>query len=355
MTPQFHSLSVAQVLQETPDAISILFDVPHQLAPDYSFNQGQHLTLKATVAGQEVRRSYSICSGVQEGQLKVAVKKVNGGVFSTWLHDQLKAGQTLEVMTPEGHFFTPLNADQQKHYVAFVAGSGITPILSIIKTTLATEPKSQFTLVYGNRRQSVALFQEELEDLKNTYLTRLRLINIFSREAQEAELLNGRLDGAKVQQFLQTLIPAASINEAFICGPNSMIDEVEATLQAAGVNKANIHTERFGVVQEGRPAVSHAEDAPEATITVIADGNTRQVDYHKGAESILDVALASGMNLPYSCKGGVCNTCRCKVLEGKVRMDRNFALEQHDVDQGFVLSCQAHPLTEKVVISFDNR
>jgi ring-1,2-phenylacetyl-CoA epoxidase subunit PaaE len=355
MTPKFHTLRIAEVRRETPDAVSLCFEVPPELAEDYRFVQGQHLTLKTEIAGEEIRRSYSICAGVDDGELRVAIKKVPSGRFSSWANDGIRVGDRIEVMTPEGRFHTPLDAAQRKHYVAFAAGSGITPVLSLIKTTLKVEPQSRFTLVYGNRRQAGVMFAEALEDLKNRYLSRFTLFNLFSREEQDVPLFNGRLDRAKVKTFLDTLIPVDTIDAAFICGPGAMIDEVEAALREAGVAPADIHLERFGVPGEGPEHHVEPGDAPQASITVIADGLKREMEFHAEDPSILEVALRAGMDLPFSCKGGVCCTCRARVVEGRVRMDKNYTLEQADIDAGFVLTCQAHPLTERVVISFDDR
>lgn len=355
MTPKFHSLKVAEVRRETADAISLRFEVPAELADDYRFVQGQHLTLKASVDGEELRRSYSICAGVDDGELRVAIKKIGGGVFSSWANESLKAGDAIEVMTPEGRFHTELDPANARHYVAFAAGSGITPVMSLIKTTLKTEPNSRFTLIYGNRRQNSVIFSEALEDLKDRYMTRFTLYHVFSREEQEVPLFNGRLDRARVGAFVDTLVPADTIDAAFICGPGAMIDEVEAGLLASGVAAERIHLERFGVPDSGPAHHVEAGDAPQARVTVIVDGLRREMDFRAEDPSILDVALAAGLDLPFSCKGGVCCTCRARVLEGKVRMDKNFSLEQPDVDDGFVLTCQAHPLTERVVISFDDR
>lgn len=355
MTPKFHPLKVAEVRRETADAISLCFEVPAELAEDYRFVQGQHLTLKAMVSGEELRRSYSICAGVHDGELRVAIKKIGGGRFSSWINEGIKAGDVLEVMTPEGRFHTELDPANVHHYVAFAAGSGITPVLSLIKTTLRTEPNSRFTLIYGNRNQSSVIFSEILEDLKDRYMTRFTLYHVFSREEQDVELFNGRLDRARVASFLDTLIPADTIDAAFICGPGAMIDEVEAGLLAGGLGQERIHLERFGVPDSGPAHHVEAGDAPQARITIIADGLKREMDFRAEDPSILDVALRAGMDLPFSCKGGVCCTCRAKVLEGKVRMDKNYTLEQPDVDAGYVLTCQAHPLTERVVISFDDR
>lgn len=355
MTPKFHPLTIAEVRRETPEAISLRFDVPAELADDYRFVQGQHLTLKANVGGEELRRSYSICAGVDDGELRVAIKKIGGGRFSTWANASIKAGDVIEVMTPEGRFHTELDAANARHYVAFAAGSGITPILSLIKTTLRAEPASRFTLIYGNQRQGSVIFSETLEDLKDRYMTRFTMYHVFSREEQDVELFNGRLDRARVASFLDTLIPADTIDAAFICGPGGMIDEVEEGLLASGVDAGRIHLERFGVPDSGPVHHVEAGDAPQARITIIADGLKREMDFRAEDPSILDVALRAGMDLPYSCKGGVCCTCRAKVIEGKVRMDKNYTLEQPDVDAGYVLTCQSHPLTERVVISFDDR
>lgn len=355
MTPKFHSLKIAEVRRETADAVSLRFEVPAELADDYRFVQGQHLTLKAEVAGEELRRSYSICAAVDDGELRVAIKKIAGGVFSTWANDSLKAGDSIEVMTPEGRFHTDLDPASARHYVAFAAGSGITPVMSLIKTTLKAEPNSRFTLIYGNRRQNSVIFAEALEDLKDRYMTRFTLYHVFSREEQEVPLFNGRLDRARVGAFLDTLVPAETIDAAFICGPGEMIDEVEAGLLAGGVAAERIHLERFGVPDSGPAHHVEAGDAPQARVTIIVDGLRREMDFRAEDPSILEVALAAGLDLPFSCKGGVCCTCRARVLEGKVRMDKNFSLEQPDVDDGFVLTCQAHPLTERVVISFDER
>lgn len=355
MTPRFHLLPVAEVRRETADAVSLRLAVPAELADDYRYVQGQHLTIKAKVDGEELRRSYSICAGVDDNELRIAIKKIPGGRFSGWANDQIKAGDVLDVMTPEGRFHTPLDAANSKHYVAFAAGSGITPILSLIKTTLKAEPHSRFTLVYSNRRQASVMFAETLEDLKNRYLSRFVLYNLLSREEQDVPIFNGRLDRSKVGQFLETLIPVDSIDAAFICGPGGMIDEVEAALLDAGMAADGIHLERFGVPDSAPEHHVEPGDAPQARLTIIADGLKRDMEFHATDPSILDVALKAGMDLPYSCKGGVCCTCRAKVIEGKVRMDKNFTLEQPDIDAGYVLTCQAHPLTERVVISFDER
>ncbi len=355
MTPRFHHLRIAEVRPETPDCVSLTFEIPPQLAEEYRFVQGQHLGLRAELDGEEVRRSYSICSGLDDGELRVAIKKVPGGRFSVWANEHLAAGQSIDVLTPEGRFFTPLAPTQSKHYVAFVAGSGITPVLSLVSTTLAREPRSRFTVVYGNRRLPGVMFHEALYSLKDRYLSRLALFNVFSREAQEIELFNGRLDGAKVSAFLDALIPPSSIDEAFVCGPASMIDEVEAALLAAGVAREHVHVERFGVPGATVAAPIDDTDAAEARVVLVVDGVRREIDFHRGQHSILDAGRAAGIELPFSCKGGMCSTCRARLIDGEVKMAKNYALEPHEVAAGFVLTCQSYPLTERVTISYDDR
>lgn len=355
MTPRFHPLRVTEVRRETPECVSLKFDLPDELAGEYRFTQGQHLALRATLDGEELRRSYSVCSGCDDGELRVAVKKVPGGRFSVWANESLRPGDAIDVMTPEGRFFTPLSAEHDKHYVAFVAGSGITPVLSLIRTTLAREPRSRFTLVYGNRRQASVMFHEALEDLKDRYLTRFALYNVFSREAQDIELFNGRLDGAKARAFLATLLPVESIDEAFVCGPATMIDDVEHALVEAGVPRDHVHVERFGVPGAATTAPVDDADAAQARIGIVIDGVRREIDFHPGQHSILDAGRAAGLDLPFSCKGGMCSTCRGKLLEGQVKMAKNYALEPHEVAAGFVLTCQSYPLSERVLISYDER
>ena len=354
MTPRFHRLRIRDVRRETPECVSLAFEVPAELANEYRFVQGQHLNVRAVLDGEEVRRSYSICSGVDDGELRVAIKKVPGGRFSSWANEALKPGDAIDVMTPEGRFFTPLQPEAARHYVAFAAGSGITPVLSLIRTTLAREPRSRFTLVYGNRRLASTMFHEALWELKDKYLSRFVIYNVFSREAQEVDLFNGRIDAAKARAFLDALIPPETIDEAFVCGPASMIDEVEAVLIEAGVPRSHVHVERFGVPGAAAAPVDDAE-AAEAKVTLVVDGVRREIDFHRGQHSILEAGRAAGIDLPFSCKGGMCSTCRARLLEGEVRMAKNYALEPHEVAAGFVLTCQSYPLTERVVISFDDR
>jgi len=353
---KFYPLSVARVHQETRDAIAVTFHVPPELAASFSYQQGQHLTLRAQIEDEDVRRSYSICSAVQDGALRVAIKRTQGGLFSCWANDNLKAGMTLEVMPPMGHFNVPLAAGSARRYVAFAAGSGITPILSIIKTTLLTEPDSSFTLFYGNRASSSVIFKDELSDLKDIFMGRLTLAYVMSREQQDIELFNGRITKEKVEQFLKYWIRVDDIDVAFICGPEDMMHGVSAALQEAGMPKQNIKIELFAASipkHQHKPRVFDAGARHETEVTVIMDGNHTSFTMDKDKESILDAGLRAGIDMRYSCKGGVCSTCRCKLLDGKVDMDANYALEDYEIARGFVLSCQSFPVTDKVVIDFD--
>ncbi|MCP3726621.1 phenylacetate-CoA oxygenase/reductase subunit PaaK [Paraburkholderia sp. CNPSo 3272] len=360
-TPQFHSLRIREVRPETADAVSVAFEVPPELREAFRFTQGQFVTLKTHIDGEETRRSYSICVGVtdydRDGELRIGIKRVRGGRFSNFAFDQLAPGHEIDVMTPDGRFFTHLNAEHGKHYVAFSGGSGITPVLAIIKTTLETEPRSAFTLVYGNRSVDSIMFAEELEDLKNRFMSRLRLYHVLSDDLQDVELFNGVLDQAKCAAFLETLLPADEIDEAFICGPGPMMDAAEAAFKDAGVPPQKVHVERFGspLPQAGVANVEITENTPAADLEIVIDGKKRKMRLPYEGVSLLDVGLKAGLALPYACKGGVCCTCRAKVLEGEVKMDKNYTLEEQEVKDGFVLTCQCHPVSERVVVSFDER
>jgi len=353
---KFHELTVASVTRETRDAVAVTFAVPDELSDTFRYVQGQHLTLRTGIEGEEVRRSYSICAAVQDEQLRVAIKRVDGGLFSTWANEQLRPGMTLGVMPPAGHFHVPLSTTNAKHYVAFAAGSGITPMLSIIKTTLQAEPESRFTLFYGNRASSSVLFKEELEDLKDSYLQRFNLVFVLSREQLDIDLFNGRIDGEKVNALLTHWVKPQDIDVAFICGPHSMMEEVSQALLDNGVDKSRIKRELFATsIPSARPAArAHKQlGQQQCEVTVIQDGRTRTFTLEKNKESVLDAALAQGIELPYACKGGVCSTCRCKRVEGEVDMDVNFALEDYEVARGFILSCQSYAVSDKLVIDFD--
>jgi ring-1,2-phenylacetyl-CoA epoxidase subunit PaaE len=354
---KFYPLTVASVKHETRDAIAVTFDVPPDMREAFRYRQGQHLTLRATIDGEDVRRSYSICSAVQDDRLRVAIKRVQGGLFSTWANESIRPGGTLDVMPPEGRFNLPLEPDSRRHYLAFAAGSGITPILSIVKTTLIAEPHSRFTVLYGNRASSSVIFRDELAELKDQYLERLNLVYVMSREQQDIELFNGRITQDKCRQLFQHWLRVEDVDYAFICGPEDMMHGVSAALQEAGMPKERIRIELFaaGAAQEPRkPRRQAAGEVHHHTeVTVIMDGSHASFTMDRDKESLLDAGLRAGLDMRYSCKGGVCSTCRCKVREGQVDMDVNYALEDYEVARGFVLSCQSFPVTDKVVVDFD--
>lgn len=354
MSLQFHPLAVKSVARDA-DALIVGFDVPAPLRETFAFTQGQYLTLRTEVNGEDLRRSYSICSGLDDGTLRVGIRLLPGGVFSGWAAERLLPGQTLQVLPPQGRFNVPLDPRARRHVLLIAAGSGITPMLSLIRTMLAREPHTRCTLVYGNRRLASTMFREELEDLKDRYLTRFTLHHVFSREAQDAPLFNGRLDEARIAEFLHTLVPAASVDEAFVCGPAGMIDAAVAALGAAGIVPAHVHVERFGDVNAASAHHVEARDTDHAEVTLVIDGLERAVEFRLTDLSILDAARRSGLDVPYSCKAGVCSTCKGRLLTGQVRMDRNFALTPAEVEAGFVLCCQSHPLTDRVVITLDQR
>lgn len=364
MSTLFHPLRVKAVEPDTSEAVVVSFEVPPELREVFGFTQGQYLTLRRDIDGQDLRRSYSICAGLDDGELRVGVRKVRDGVFSNWINAHLQPGDTVQVMAPQGRFFVPIEPASARHHVGIAGGSGITPILSIMKTVLAREPRSRFTLIYGNRQLHSTMFKEEIEDLKNRYMTRLVLQHVFSDEHTDSPLGFGVMNREKIGEFLKTLVPAASIDHVYICGPFQMNDEAEAALLAAGVPEERIHIERFGVASPSGAsagevgAVVHEAlpgDAKQARITIVRDGLQREITFTEGQPSILDAASAAGLEVPFSCTSGVCGTCRAKLVEGEVRMERNFALDKNEVAAGFVLTCQAHPLTERVTLSFDER
>ena len=360
-TPLFHPLRVRRIEPDTSEAVIVTFEVPPNLRDVFGFTQGQYLTLRGDVDGQDMRRSYSICAGVDDGELRVGVRKVNGGVFSNWINEHMRPGDTIHVMAPQGRYFVPIDRAARRQYLGIAGGSGITPILSIMKTVLGREPHARFTLIYGNRALKSTMFKEEIEDLKNKYLSRLVLHHVFSDEHTDAPLNHGLMNRDKIAEFLRILVPAQRIDHAFVCGPYQMNDEAEAALLAAGVNEERIHIERFGIAPQAAQAVgavihqAQPGDAEIAKVTIIRDGLRREIEFRKDQPSILDAASAAGLEVPFSCTSGVCGTCRAKLIEGSVRMERNFALDKKEVEAGFVLSCQSHPTSERVVLSFDER
>ncbi|WP_025899511.1 1,2-phenylacetyl-CoA epoxidase subunit PaaE [Sneathiella glossodoripedis] len=354
----FHNLKIKKVVQETSDAISVEFEKPAELENDFQYIQGQHLTLKAKIDGEELRRSYSICSAVSEQKLRVAIKQIENGKFSTYAKQNFREGDVLEVMVPQGRFFTDLDPSNTKNYLCVAAGSGITPILSIVKSILETEPQSSVSLVYGNRTVSSILFLEELEDLKNKYPTRMNLLHILSREEQDSELFNGRISAEKCAQILDGPLKGIKVDDAFICGPEQMTLDVKSCLISKGVDKSNIHFELFitdAAIADSRERVAADKQVsgPNHVVKVVLDGSSTEVTIAEEGVSILDAALEAGVDVPFACKGGVCSTCRAKVLQGDVRMDINYALEDDEVDDGYVLTCQSHPLSDDVIVDFD--
>lgn len=352
----FHTLTIQSIAHTTPEAIVVTFDVPESLKNSFQFVQGQHVTLRCEIDGEDVRRSYSICCGVSHKHIKVGIKRVPGGVFSEYAHKHFKPGQQVDVMAPTGSFHTPLNASEQKRYAAFVAGSGITPVMSIIETTLSEEPDSSFMLFYGNQTRQSIMFLEELEALKNRYLNRLSLHYILSREPQEVELYNGRIDQEKVTQLSRVFAPVEHVDSYFICGPASMIDNAEQALLEMGARAEQIHIERFGTVDQNtvsrKPAPVEAS-GDSCNVTVILDGHKRVFSMPFSGQTLLDAAAEAGLDMPFSCKGGVCGTCRTKLVSGKVDIQQDYALEPWEKEAGFVLACQARPLSDDITLNYD--
>ncbi|MEO6623815.1 MAG: 1,2-phenylacetyl-CoA epoxidase subunit PaaE [Burkholderiaceae bacterium] len=352
----FHPLQVREVHATTRDAIAVTFDVPAALQQEFAFVQGQYLTLRTQLDGAEVRRSYSICSAVQDQRLRVAIKRVADGQFSNWAAEHLVPGVVVDVLPPQGQFHVPLEPQSARHVVAFACGSGITPVLSIVKSTLLAEPLGNVTLVYGNRSAGNVMFKEELEDLKDRFLGRLNLVWIMSRESQDIPLFNGHIDYDKCKDLLQHWIAPAGIDTAFICGPQDMMLSVSKALQESGVDKARIHIELFGTpvdLNVPRKPRNTVQGAAECHVEVVLDGTRRTFSMPKNKDSVVNAGLLAGLEMPFSCKGGVCSTCRALVVEGEVDMDINFALEDYEVARGFVLCCQSYPVSDKLVIDFD--
>ena len=353
----FHRLQVKEVRRETEDCVSVLLDVPEGQQTDFHFIQGQYLTFKKTIGGEEVRRSYSLCSSPLDGELRVAIKEVEGGRFSTFANRELQSGDELESMTPRGSFHVPLGTEAGSQYVAFASGSGITPVMSILRTTLKKEPDSHFHLFYGNRNSQSVIFREMLDDLKNEFMGRLEVHHILSREDQGSDLLKGRLDAEKCMAFGKTFFDPAGIRAYFLCGPGEMIENIQGALQNMGVAKERIHFELFSAPTAKKPVSEKKEKQLDkklkAHVTVILDSDETHFEMCGNRKTVLDAALDAGADVPFACKGAVCCTCRAKVLEGTADMEMNYALEDEEVEEGYVLTCQALPTSEKVVISYD--
>ena len=356
MAEHFHVLRVAEIVPETAEANSIRFDVPPELREKFAFKAGQHLTLRATIGGEEVRRNYSLCTAPDEQDWMVTVKRIGGGIFSNWVGDNLKGGDTIDVMPPHGSFTSEFDASRSRHLVGIAGGSGITPVMSLIKTTLRSEPSSRFTLLYGNRDSSSVIFLESLAALKDRYLDRLELYHFLDAEEQDIELFNGMLDRKRCEAAIASLVPdAGEVEGWFICGPGPMMDAAEGALLDRGVDKHRIHIERFTA---DRPPEAVAREiaalqtrAEGVTVSVTLDGRTRKVPFTAG--NILDSARASGLPAPFACKAGVCATCRAKVTRGKVEMAARYGLTDEEVAAGYVLTCQSVPVGDGVAVDYD--
>lgn len=359
MKPTFYPLKVKNIIRQTRSAVEIELEVPEALQQQFNYQAGQYLTFRHTIAGEEVRRNYSLCSSPLDNKWKVAVKKVPGGLFSTFANEQLETGDTLEVMPAMGKFTHSVNPQDKNQYLAIAAGSGITPIISIIASTLATEPQSSFTLVYGNQSRSSIIFKEELEALKNKYINRLGIYHILSREKTDADLNYGRIDTAKCNLLFSKLINLHKIDEVFICGPQEMTLSVKAELMQQGMPEKNIHFELFTTNQIRNSRLQKAEtlpdDSPKSKVTIKMDGMESTFDLAYDSDSILDAGIHEGLELPFACKGGMCCTCKAKLIEGEVDMEVHYGLEHDEIAAGFILTCQSHPKTEKVVVDFDAR
>ncbi len=356
----FYSLEVKEIRKETADAVSIILDVPSDLKDKFIFNGGQHLTFKMDAEGEEIRRSYSICSSPNGEVLQVAIKRIAGGIFSTFATETLSVGDTLEVMPPMGHFYTEIESSNQKRYVAFTAGSGITPIMSNILAVLEGEPNSSVCLIYGNKDYKSIIFKEEIEDLKNRYLGRFEFYHMLSREPEMPTLFEGRITVDKCKE-LEKITSLKDADEYLLCGPEEMILSVSDWLKESGIAKENIHFELFvtasQLTQNGPNIHKERQEIAESehnAVEIILDGKRFNFNMGDGVDNILDGAMEAGADAPFACKGGVCCTCRAKVLEGEVKMDVNYALTEEEVEQGFVLTCQAYPVSKKVKVDFDH-
>ena len=356
MRPKFHALKIKEVQSETEDTVSISFEIPSELKSDYKYIAGQYFTLRTDINGEDIRRSYSLCSSPTENEWRVAIKRVENGKFSTFATSSLSSGDVLEVMTPAGNFtFTPDSA-RVNSYALFAAGSGITPIISIVKSILENEPDSNVTLFYGNKQIQSVIFKEEIEGLKNEYMSSFRVVHILSRENIGAPILNGRIDLQKTNQLFDSFLAESIPDHVYICGPEEMIHSVKDSMHTKGVKLENIHFELFttSAVETKKPV--EADNAPkvESNVSVIIDGDTFKLHLESNGENILDAASKTGADLPFACKGGVCCTCKAKILEGSASMDVNYALEADEVEAGYILTCQAHPTSDKLVVSFDD-
>ncbi len=355
MAIHFHQLTIKDIRKETDECVSIAFEIPAEVEKDFQFIPGQNVTLRKFFNGEEIRRSYSICSCPSENELRVAVKKVEGGIFSTFANQELKEGDVLEVLPPTGNFYTPILSSQKKNYLFIAAGSGITPVISLIKAILSTEKESQVTLLYGNKGLASVIFKEQLEALKDKYLQRFNIHHVFSREKTEADFNSGRIDDAKLK-LLSRLVDFNSVDNFFICGPAALIFTAKDFLLSIGIDPDKIHFELFTTPTKEHAKIYEAVKSIEeegSDITIRIDGRSFEFKLEYNGKTILDAGLDHGADLPFACKGGVCCTCKAKLIEGEVDMEANYGLEKSELKAGFILTCQSHPRTEKVVVDYD--
>lgn len=354
---RFHPLTVTDIRRDTRDSVVLTLAPPADAAEDFKFIQGQYLTFRRVFDGEELRRSYSICAGVDDGLLRVGIKKVDGGWFSTYANEEIKVGDVIEAMKPMGNFHAPLDPDAKRRWLGFAGGSGITPLVSNIKTILKAEPKSTFTLVYGNRNAGAIMFREELEDLKNRNMGRLNIVHVLESEAPEIDLFSGRLDRAKCDALFDHWVDVKDAHVALICGPEPMMLAVAESLRARALPDEKIKFELFASAEPGkakaRVAQTSAQTGAKCAVTIVLDGASRAFDMAKGDDTILQAAIAAKVDPPFACTAGVCSTCRAKVIEGEVEMEANYALEDYEVRRGYILTCQSRPLTDRLVIDYD--
>ncbi len=361
MSKQFYSLTILEIRNETADCISIKFEIPRELRQEFKYSAGQNITLRLMMQGQEIRRSYSICSSPHENEFRIAVKKAEQGLFSSHAHQHFRVNDVLEIMPPSGSFHLPTNPENKKHYIAFAAGSGITPVISILKTILKEEPLSHVTLVYGNKNRNSVIFQEELLGLKNRYATKFQLISIFSREKMDSPLFEGRIDAKKCESLFRQIVPMAADQEYVLCGPATMIFSIRDWLLPKKISPEKIHFELFSGLGESSAYskktafVTENPSLKKTTVTVILDGVSTGFTMPAQGPSILEAAIVAGADLPWACRAGVCATCRAKLVQGTVTMDQNYALAEEEIAQGFILTCQSHPTSENLLVDFDIR
>jgi len=353
----FHALKIAEVRRETADAVSVRFEVPPELREIFTFSAGQHLTLRTEIGGEDVRRNYSVCVSPSENEIRIAIKQMPSGRFSGWANTALREGQFVDVLPPMGRFVLPASGGPSRNYIALAGGSGITPVISILKTTLQTLPQSRFTLLYGNRDTASIMFLEELAGLKNRYLERLEIYHFLENEAEEIELFNGRLDRAKCDEVFATLVDPGVADAFFICGPGPMMDAAESALLERGVAPERIYIERFTTSAPSAEQLARNEalqqKAAGTDLTVTLDGRRSRIRFDADKGNILESVQAAGLPAPYACKSGVCTTCRAKILSGTVEMKKNYGLSEAEIAQGYVLTCQAVPTSGEVALSYD--